>query len=264
MLISTFIATAVAVVTSSNMTLPVRPDAEFVIFESSGIATADAKASAKQTKETVRNWCENNRPGDNMDECVKSNFDETVYSAAANCQSGTITDVDGSKYQYLGKEKDKTWLYYPTFKDSKGKKVVMSYAGGGIGLAATWWTLCPNVTPYDVQPLKTEFKKSDFSKDVKTATLDGQKVTIDYGNGVIVNADNKLYFRGIISKDGPVVGMIYTHKDGCDPIAALVEGHTNVDNKRKKIITFLATEPKIDGCKVVGHTDNVELEIKLR
>lgn len=264
MLISTLFAAAVMVVTSSDMTLPVRPDAPYPIFESSGLGTADAKASARQTKESMLDWCQNYRPGDDMDECVKSNIDNDTYSAMANCQTGSLTDTDGSKYQYLGQEKDETWLNYPTFKDSSGKKVQMSYAGGGIGIAATWWTLCPNVTPYDIQPLKTSFNSGDLSKEVKAATLNGQKMTIDYGNGVIVDAEGKLFFRGMISKDGPVVGLVYTQKEGCDPVSAIASGQTNIDANRKRSIDFLVTEPKMDGCEVVGHEDNVSLELKLR
>ena len=266
MLISTLMVSALALVTPDDMQLPIgRDNPDYRIFESSGLATENAKASARMTKESVLEWCDANRPEEDKDECVGNYMVDTVYQASANCKTGLLTDTDGEQYQYLGKEtKDANWLGYPTFKDAKGKKVPMSYAGGGIGVAAMWWTLCPNVTPYDIQPLKTKLEKSDFSKNTKSGTLDGKKVIVDYGKGVISDTGNNVLFRGTIIKNGPIVGIFYKQAEGCDAVPYIVEGHTNTDQKSRKILSLAGAEPSLEGCKVVGKKENFQMTVTLK
>ena len=248
-------------------THPKEPGA--IIFESGDIGGRNAFAKAKVTKESAQDWFENWRPGDPVKECaadIMKAEDGKVYQAKADCYSGDLTSVSGDHVKYDGlwqNTSDGMWDGWQKFKDDKGKVVGTSNAAGGISLAAQWRTLCPYGAPLDKQPLKMVLGPDDHSWRWETVGHNGSGIMIDADNGTMSYAvvhkrvaglvkEGTLLFRGSIIYGGPVEGMAFTFKKGCEPAPYRVEGNFQ-GNSDKLVLTGKA--PVRKGCEVTGYTD---------
>jgi hypothetical protein len=246
-------------------THPKEPDA--IIFESGDIGGHAAFAKARVTEDSAKDWCENWQAGD--DACVADVMkaeDGKIYEAKADCYSGDLTFIRDDRYTYDGlwqNTPDGMWDGWQKFKDDKGKAVGTANAAGGLTLAAQWRTLCPYGAPLDKQPLKMVLGPDDHSWRGETVGHNGSGIFIDADNGTMSYAvvddrvaglvkEGTLLFRGSIIYGGPVEGMAFTYKKGCDPAPYKVEGYFQ-GNSDKLVLTGKA--PVREGCKVTGYTE---------
>jgi len=248
-------------------THPKEPDA--IIFESGDIGGRDAFAKARVTEKSARDWCENWRLGDPVKTCAAEIMQaeaERVYEAKADCHAGVLTSISGDRYRYDGLWKntsDGMWDGWQRFKDDNGKNVGTSNAAGGLTLAAQWRTLCPYGAPLGKQPLKMVLSENDYSISGELVGHNGSGVLIDAEMGTIsyrvpkdsiagIVTTGTLLFRGSIIYDGPVEGMAFTFKKGCEPAPYKVEGYFQ-GNSDKLVLRGKA--PVRKGCDVVGYTE---------
>ncbi len=216
---------------------PKMPSAK--IIKSEGIGTKSAKIEAKTGEAELKAWCDNWQPGDN--DCLNQALAEdqkTIYVASANCQSGDMTDPSGRKVMQSGQISEGGMFDGRLrFKDLKtGKFVGTNNADGGLTLATQWLALCPYGLPYDVLPMKKTVSPSDHSETGgQAASHNGSSMRVDTVQGFISYlhpkhksiAPDSVLFRGSLVRDGPVIGMAYTFKKGCEPAPYYVEGDWN-------------------------------------
>ncbi|WP_421522177.1 hypothetical protein [Ochrobactrum quorumnocens] len=247
------------------------------ITKSKGIGTSAANLDARIGKEEVRAWCENWKPGDTACAAEALNaYGSDVYKASANCQTGELTNEHGNHYQQSG-------LITGTdmfdgrfrFKDLKaGKFVGVSNAAGGLVLASQWLALCPYGLPYNDFPLKKVLAPSDDSQaGGQYAGHNGSSMKIDTDKGFIVYLEPKhksieprtLLFRGSIVRDGPVSGMAFTFKKGCEPAPYYVDGYWD-ENSGEIVLRGPSPVRSKTGCEVTGYTSkspNATLKFEL-
>lgn len=265
MLAAALSVATLAIVMSDTMELPIQSDGpSYVIFRSDGIASEKSEVWARMQVEQVANWCFNHRPDLDQSDCLLTHLEDKLYHASANCKTGVLTDVDDSTYRYVGKEKeDDLWRGYPIFADEMGDPVSVSYAGGGIGLAALWWTLCPNGTPYDMQPLTAKLESADYSSDTISGVLNGQPVVIDYGYGRIIDPFGNVLFRGTIIRNGPIVGFFFMRPAGCEAVGYVMEGFENTAQGGRRVLALTGANPVFDQCKIVEKKENFQMTISI-
>lgn len=252
-----------------------------IIFERSDHGGRNSAARARVTHETAVDWCENWRPGDPLAACVKDvmeSEDGRVYEVRADCHSGEMTSHHGDRYVYDGlwtvadAEMWRGWARFTHIES--GETVGTSNAAGGITLAAQWRTLCPYGAPFDRQPLKLIVTGEDSSLNREVAGHNGSGMMIDYDMGTISYSAPKesldgvvpvgaLLFRGTIIMNGPVEGMAFTFRKGCEPAPYHVEGYFPSDSDK---LVLTGRSPVREGCEVVGYTErspNARLVIDL-
>ncbi|MGI6853574.1 hypothetical protein [Mesorhizobium sp. 1B3] len=251
--------------------LPTHPkEPSAIIFERNDYGGRNSIAKAKVTRESAVDWCGNWKPSDPAEACADEILDSEagrVYEASANCHSGELTSIFGDRYIYNGLWRntgDGMWDGWAKFKDTKsGETVGTSNAAGGIALAAQWRALCPYGAPFDMQPLRMVVTAAEHSEYGEIAGHNGSTMRIDYGMGTITYIHPKeslegivpydaLLFRGAIIMNGPVEGMAFTFKKGCEPASYHVEGYFPTDSD-KLVLTGKA--PVREGCKVVGYSE---------
>lgn len=250
------------------------------VFDFGGIATDNAFIEAKYTEETIKDWCENWRPGD--DDCTQGrSFGEgsEIFKISANCQTGELSDPFGSRFKFAGKFPGDE-LFDPAFEFTDlgiGEIVAQNNASGGRVLAGFWAQLCPLGAPYDVLPLEPVI---DYRKDFPILRKGENFIVSHYHtvhNGSLMNFDSSLglityiepkhksiaehtvLFRGEIRSGSMIYGMAYTYKKGCEPAPYYVEGYDQGTLK----LTLKGKAPIRKGCEVVGYTEdspNAKLE----
>ncbi|WP_395517730.1 hypothetical protein [Pseudorhizobium flavum] len=249
------------------------------VFDFGGIATDNAFIEAKYTEETIKDWCENWRPGD--EDCTNGrSFGDgsEIFKISANCKTGELTDPFDNHYKFSGVfPGDELFERTFEFTDLKTKKIVtQDNAAGGRVLASFWSTLCPLGAPYDILPLEQVI---DTNKDYPALRgklnishgaiigHNGSTMHMDTDLGVITYIEPKhksipyktVLFRGQIQSNGSIRGMAYTFKKGCDPAPYYVEGY----DQGSEIVTLEGKAPIRKGCEVVGYTEdspNAKLE----
>ena len=260
--------------------LPVHPkEPGAAIFERGGLGDDQSWAKARVEKSDAEDWCGNWQPGSPLADCaadVMENQNGKVFEARADCRSGNLTSVDGVDYLYDGIwETGDMWHGYSRWKDAKtGKIIGTDNADGGITLSAQWSELCPYGAPLAKQPLKAVLGEDDFSGIGDIWDHNGSVIYMDPRMGIIsyrtpkksiatTTAENQVLFRGTIHPDGPIHGMAYTFKKGCEPAPYLVDGYRSSGDLK---IVLTGAAPKRDGCKVVGYTKdspNAKLTFKI-
>jgi hypothetical protein len=242
---------------------PKAPSAK--IIKSEGIGSNFAKIEAKTGKAELEAWCDNWKPED--DHCLQQAMTEdqnTSYTASANCQSGQMTDPSGRKVLQSGLiTEGEMFDGRLRFKDlTTGKFVGTDNADGGLTLATQWLTLCPYGLPYDVFPLSNTLPPTDGSESfAQTATHNGSSMVVDTIQGSISYAHPKynsiepgsILFRGSIVPDGPVIGMAYTFKKGCEPAPYYVEGNWNEYSGIIELNGAAPVRSKTD-CAITGYS----------
>ena len=235
------------------------------ITASEGIGTSHAKLEAKIGKEELQAWCENWQPGDT--DCIPQalkTYGNEIYTASANCQSGEMTDPQGKKIQQSGLVRENSMHDgHLRFKDIKtGEFVGSSNAAGGLTLATQWLALCPYGLPYDVFPVAKVVDPSDDSETGwQYAGHNGSYMKIDTDKGFIVYIEPKyktieprtMLFRGSIVRGGPISGMAYTFKKGCEPAPYYVEGFWD-ENSVDVILRGPSPVRSKTGCEVTGYS----------
>lgn len=104
---------------------------------------------------------------------------------------------------------------------------------------------------------------ADHSQFGEIAGHNGSTMRMDYDMGTITYThpkeslqgtvpDDALLFRGAIIMNGPVEGIAFTFKKGCEPAPYYVEGYFPTDSD-KLVLTGKA--PVREGCKVVGYSE---------
>lgn len=116
------------------------------VISKSGIGTANAVAEARATRQAIEGWCANWSPGDK--DCVHRELAtpeaKKTWRAAADCQAGRITAVDGHTYALAGRWDHKDIGGGRTrWRDASGRIVGRDNASGGLGLSQQWELLCP-------------------------------------------------------------------------------------------------------------------------
>jgi hypothetical protein len=66
-------------------------------------------------------------------------------------------------------------------------------------------------------------------------------------------SEGALLFREAIIIDGPVEGMAFTLKKGCEPAPYFLEGYYPTDSDK---LVLTGEAPVRDGCNVIGYTKN--------
>lgn len=117
------------------------------VISKTGAGTANAKAEARVTRQSIEAWCANWAPDDRN--CVRHELDnpdtKLTYRASANCPAGRITAVDGNTYTLAGR-----WDHSDIgggrtrWRDAAGRIVGRDNASGGLGIAQQWEVLCPD------------------------------------------------------------------------------------------------------------------------
>lgn len=255
--------------------LPLHPkEAVPKIISKTDIGGKNAFIKAKVDKAAAKDWCSNWRPDDKK--CVanlrENEYGET-YTASANCETGELTDPFGRKYIHDGIVRgDEFWDGRFKFKDAKtGEPIGTDSASGGITLDTQWVALCPYGLPYNILPMKPQIDINQQQVFSKVRVMDsarsegighnGSGMRLDPDLGVIIYSEpksksikeNTVLFRGSIIYGGPVRGMAYTFKTGCDPAPYYVEGDMTFANSNK--MTLTGPSPVREGCKVVGYTN---------
>ena len=249
---------------------------DLTIYEWSDYGGTNATALAKMTREDVESWCGNWRPGDT--DCTAgwlADKDATLnYTISANCQSGELWSVDGTKYLFDGAVYDDAFwnryigFGYLAFKNAAtGKRVPMDDASGGGLLAMQWLTLCPLATPYALEPVSLVHQpvggQSGHALGYQGSTLllDEQRGIISFDkpdrtlNDAVKPGD--ILFRGWVVREGYISGVAYSYKKGCDPVPYLISGS---DQYRDRY-SLQGDGPVRNGCKVVGY-QKVTLDLK--
>jgi hypothetical protein len=283
MKLKTVIATALCLSATSAFAdmptaFPIHPKEPIPqITKSYGIGTSSANLEAKIGKEEVKAWCENWKPGDTA--CAAealSAYGSDVYKASANCQTGELIDPHGNKYRQSGHVTGSDMFDgHFRFKDLKtGKFVGVSNAAGGLVLASQWLALCPYGLPYDDFPMKKLLAPSDDSEaGGQYAGHNGSAMKVDTDKGFIAYLEPKhksieprtMLFRGSIVRDGPVSGMAFTFKKGCEPAPYYVEGYWD-ENSGEIVLRGSSPVRSKTGCEVTGYTSkspNATLKFKL-
>lgn len=241
------------------------------IFERIDFGGRKSTAKARVSPEEAENWCENWRPEDkNCPKDLMASEAGKVYEATADCYSGDLVDVHGShvKYDGLWLDDESAQLAHgrARFKDAvTGKVVHWDNTSGGVVLSMQWMELCPYGAPLDQQPLKTRLDPNspdDYSGISNWYDHNGSIVHFDYRKGTVFYSSpkesieklipqNSVLFRGTIVPGGPIKGMAFTFKNGCEPAPYVVEGWYGDDD-----VVLTGKAPVREGCKVVGYTEH--------
>jgi len=238
------------------------------IIEARGLGTDDAQIIAKTGENELKAWCENWRPNDTLQECLKITDMEAerdrTFKASANCSTGFMKDVEGDVILFNGLEGiDPVWKGSFRFRYAEtGEEIGMGNADGGTSIMQQWMALCPSGWPYGILDNSTKLDLHVLSKPpLKRLTYNNLPVLMDPALGVIVaedpkafgNADNTVVFRGSISSSG-VTGFAYAYKQGCEPAPYVVSGFCDENCENGFGLTGKA--PLWDQCEVVGYSND--------
>lgn len=129
-----------------------------VVFNKTGTGSANSVAEARMTRQQFQESCaEQGLKGAALAKCVK---DETaadggkIYKASANCQTGSLTPIDGKQYTFAGVwPNDDIGGGRTRWRDvATGQIVGRDNASGGLGLSQQWEVLCPGPLKIVRQP----------------------------------------------------------------------------------------------------------------
>jgi hypothetical protein len=238
------------------------------VFQSSGIDTANATASAKVTPEEARDYCENWRPDDIAACTTRLIATEAgkVYSASADCLAGTIRPVNGRTYNIAG------YLHgfgkgRARWRDQAGMAVSTDNASGGLDISQQWEVLCPTARP----AIDETFGNGLVSNSVAGIEHNGSLMWHDENAGVIFYVEPKtsiagtvapgtVLFRGdpwVFSEYFETAGIAYTFKKGCEPapyeVSGKLESGRSSGSPDYLVLRGAAPVRKKGGCEVVGY-----------
>ena len=123
-----------------------------IVTSKSGVGTAQAKASAKVTSESIQTFC-GDQAGEGdpaqarsaIDACAKQQRSELgkTYGIQANCTVGQLQPLDGKTYVLDGLWDDSDVGAGRTRWRGAGGVVGRDSASGGLALSQQWEVLCP-------------------------------------------------------------------------------------------------------------------------
>lgn len=233
------------------------------ITKSAGIGTSNANLEAVITRQNAIDWCNNWKPGDASCAAEEEASSSDTFKAAANCHTGEMTDPSGRKVTFDGFITKGDFVGWFAFRDVKtGKKINTSNADGGLVLANQWTSLCPYGAPYNRLPLKTVLDDKSYGLPGDVLAHNNQPMKYVPDLGVIAYIEPKasfikprtILFRGSFpSTEGPVQGMAFTFKKGCEPAPYYVEGY--YDGGLKLELSGKAPVRAKNGCEIEGYSD---------
>ncbi|WP_273728886.1 hypothetical protein [Brucella gallinifaecis] len=243
-----------------------------VIETENGIGTSEANVVAKITKQSIDDWCDNWKPGDQSCSSDMASEVGTTFKATANCEIGTMTDTSGQKLKYAGRNAGEDFHNFYQFKNIEtGNKIGFSNADGGQSLMAEWMFLCPYGLPYTILPLADKISVHDDKYNALRIDPDGyiqdyayhngKHMIIDYDLGTITYFEKqsatipaeRVLFRGSISRElgVPSRGVAYVFKKGCEAKPYNVLGYFDPQIGQ---LVLQGDAPVWKGCDISGYS----------
>lgn len=249
-----------------------------MVIDSSGIGTAEARASGRVTEQSAREQCEgfiidNKAELKSCTEAWLKQFPNDLY-ASANCDTGILRPVGGGSYRHAGvwSEREESGVTHRSkWRGGDGEVVGTTTAEGGFSLAQQWSTLCGlNATPKaaTLRPVSVTTTPRGSSQATEPLALsawdhNGSEVTVDPDTGVIayrvpkasirsVVGEGTVVFRGHLRSERRVQGVAYAFKDGCAPAPYQVSGFFSRDGGT---LTLRGLGPIREGCDVVAYSE---------
>jgi hypothetical protein len=236
-----------------------------VIFERSGIDSAQATILARVTEEMAADYCANFAPGQALTECtadVLRQEDGKTYSASADCAAGRLIDNLGRVFQVAGTWQNGLAAGRVRLTDADGETVQVGLHVAGLPLSTQWSVLCPTV-----MPIRDDFVRRDSAFDgIVGIDHNGSFMWVSDDLSVIYYESPKASLAGIVEKGqvlyrgdpfptepgAQATGTAYTFRKGCEPAPYTVTGGATADGQL--ILRGASPVRAKQGCEIVGYT----------